>query len=37
MQSYLSSERILANDCPDVSATWIYDRCGVHYPQLILA
>ena len=25
---------ILAADCPRVAADRIYDRCGVHYPQL---
>ena len=27
---------VLAGDCPGVGATSIYDRCGVHYPQLLL-
>ncbi len=25
---------ILAADCPRVVADRVYDRCGVHYPQL---
>jgi hypothetical protein len=25
---------ILAADCPRVVADKVYDRCGVHYPQL---
>jgi hypothetical protein len=25
---------ILAGDCPHVVADRIYDRCGIHYPQL---
>jgi hypothetical protein len=25
---------ILASDCPRVIADRVYDRCGIHYPQL---
>jgi hypothetical protein len=25
---------LLASDCPRVIADRVYDRCGVHYPQL---
>jgi hypothetical protein len=28
---------ILAGDCPCARAVSIHDRCGVHYPQLVVA
>jgi hypothetical protein len=28
---------VLASDCPRVGAASIYERCGVHYPQLSVA
>jgi hypothetical protein len=26
--------QVLAHDCPRVGAASVYERCGVHYPQL---
>ena len=26
---------ILAGDCPRLRSASVYDRCGVHYPQLV--
>jgi hypothetical protein len=28
---------IIADDCPRMRAVSVYDRCGVHYPQLVAA
>ena len=28
---------ILAGDCPRSSAVSVHERCGVHYPQLVVA
>jgi hypothetical protein len=28
---------ILAGDCPRASAVAVHERCGVHYPQLVVA
>jgi hypothetical protein len=28
---------VLASDCPRVGAASVYERCGVHYPQLLVA